>query len=307
MPSQLSLRRLEVFCLVVETGGVTRAARQLMVAQPAVSSQIRLLEEWFGVPLFTRSAGGMRTTEAGDWAYRWAKDTLVRSVNIYRDITELASGAAGSVVVASSLGIGSYLLPPVLTALRAQRAGAEITLHTEQPDHAVRAVEVGKADFAVVSWHEHALPDTLTAEHLGDEPMTLCASPAGQPAGDVVSRSDLAELPFVGAPGDVAFNRAVSAQLQAAGVAALNVVIRLGHAEAMKQAVIDHGWVTFLPDYCTTRDRAAGRLRSVLIEGLDLHERIVLVQRKEHHLSPLQLTTRQAIRRAVSSSSSSSA
>lgn len=165
---------------MVETGGVTRAAERLLVAQPAVSNQIRLLEEWFGVPLLIRSSGRMKTTEAGDRTYRWAKDTLVRSVNIQRDIQELASGAAGSVVAAASLGIGSYLVPPVLTRLRSQRAGADITLHIEQPDQAVRSVEIGRADFAVVSWHEHLLPEALTSERIGDAAMMLWAGPAGR-------------------------------------------------------------------------------------------------------------------------------
>lgn len=300
MGQQLSLRRLQVFCLVVETGGVTRAAEQLMVAQPAVSNQIRSLEEWFGAPLFARSSGRMSTTEAGDRAYRWAKETLARSVNIQRDVQELASGGAGRVVVAASMGIGSYLLPSVLTRLRAQRAGADITLHTEQPDQAVQSVEVGQADFAIVSWHEHLLPDTLTSEHLGDEPLILCASPTGQPIGDAITSLELADLPFVSVPSNVAFNKGTEAQLQDAGIRKLNVVIRLGHAESMKQAIIDHGWVTLLPGYCTARDRAEGRLRGIAIEGLTLHERIVLVQRKDHYFSPLQRTALDAIREAVS-------
>jgi LysR family transcriptional regulator, low CO2-responsive transcriptional regulator len=303
LSQQLSLRRLEVFCIVVETGGVTRAAEQLMIAQPAVSSQIRALEEWFGAPLFARSAGRMSTTEAGDRAYRWAKETLARGASVQRDVQELASGGAGRVVVAASMGIGSYLVPPVLTRLRSERPGADITLHAEQPDQAVHSVEVGEADFAIVSWYDHLLPESLTAKHLGDEPMLLCASPGGPPGSEVIGTAELASLPLVSVPANVAFNSATEAQLRAAGVDRLNVVIRLGHAESMKQAVIDHGWVTFLPRYCTERDRAEGRLRGVTVQGLGLFERIVLIQRKDHYFSPLQTTALDAIRTAISATS----
>src|SRR3954463_4322297 len=75
---RVSLRRLEVFCLVVEEGGVTRAAEHLFVAQPAVSSQIRALEEWVGTKLFTRTGGRLVLTEAGHRVYQWAKETLAR-------------------------------------------------------------------------------------------------------------------------------------------------------------------------------------------------------------------------------------
>jgi DNA-binding transcriptional LysR family regulator len=61
---------LEIFCLVVELGGVTRAAERLLIAQPAVSSQIKSLESWFGAELFRRGSGRLTPTEAGERAYR---------------------------------------------------------------------------------------------------------------------------------------------------------------------------------------------------------------------------------------------
>jgi phosphohistidine swiveling domain-containing protein len=76
MNMRISLRRLEVFCLVVEEGGVTRAAEHLFVAQPAVSSQIRALEEWVGTKLFARTGGRLVLTAAGQRVYAWAKETL---------------------------------------------------------------------------------------------------------------------------------------------------------------------------------------------------------------------------------------
>jgi DNA-binding transcriptional LysR family regulator len=66
MEPQLSLRRLEVFRLVVEERSVTRAAALLMIAQPAVSSQLRSLEEWVGARLFVRRGNQLFLTEAGE-------------------------------------------------------------------------------------------------------------------------------------------------------------------------------------------------------------------------------------------------
>ncbi|WP_445521121.1 LysR family transcriptional regulator [Streptomyces sp. NEAU-174] len=212
---QLSFKRLEIFCLVVETGGVTRAAESLLVAQPAVSAQIRSLEEWFGAPLFTRNAGRLRTTEAGDRAYEWAKQTLSRGTSVRRDVQELAIGGAGRLVVVASLGIGTYVVAPLLAALRAERPGVDIVLHTAEPGQALLMVENGEAHMAIITWHEQVIPTTLSVEHLASHSMRLIASAEGPPAGTTVTTAELGMLPFVGVPTDVAYNQEIDSQCEA--------------------------------------------------------------------------------------------
>lgn len=285
--AQLSFKRLEVFCLVVEAGSVTRAAEQMLVAQPAVSAQIKSLEEWFGAPLFVRNAGRLRTTEAGDRAYSWAQQTLARSVSIRRDVQELAIGGAGRLVVVASLGIGTYVVPGILARLRAERPGVDIVVHTAQPEQALRSVENGEADLAIVTWYDQVMPTTLHVERLKDEPINLYASVDGPPAGDRVTIEMLKSLSFVGVPSNVALDQVITAQLRRAGVEDLDVVIRLGHAESMKEAIREHQWVALMPDYVLNNETAA-ELRILRIEGAQLHEPLVLVRRRDHIMSPFQ-------------------
>ncbi len=299
MEPQLSLRRLEVFCLVVELGGVTRAAERLMIAQPAVSSQIKSLETWFGAELFRRGTGRLTPTEAGERAYRWAKETLAQSANVHRDVQELAAGGGGRAVVWGSMAVGTFLLPDILTPIASERPGAEITLHVAQPEAAIRAVELGEADFAVVTSHDDRLPTTVRAELLGEQPMSLIASRDGRPQEDEISIGEVYRLPMVHVPTNVAFHRSIEAHLRSQGLADLKPIIRLGHAESMKRAVINHGWVAFMPHYCVLTELAVGSLRRVEVRGLQLTERISLVQRRDHYLSPLQEVVRDAVVRGV--------
>jgi LysR family transcriptional regulator, low CO2-responsive transcriptional regulator len=297
--AQLSLRRLEVFCLVIEEGGVTRAAERLMVAQPAVSSQLRQLEQWLGAKLFVRASGRLVPTEAGERAYIWAKEMLARSIRVRRDIEELALGVGGSAVVAASMAVGSYLLPPILTRLREERTGADITVHVTQPEQALHLVEIGEADFAVLSWHDHDLPSSLHFEKLRDEPLVLCTGPSGPLTQRSVTVAELATLPMVGVPRQVAYQQAIESQLRDIGVSGLNIVIRLGHAEPIKQAVIDHGWAALFPRYCVENDLAAKRLRRIDIVDATVHEPIALFYRQENYFSPLQQAALDAVRAGV--------
>ncbi|MFJ8815158.1 LysR family transcriptional regulator [Amycolatopsis thermoflava] len=299
MDTRVPLRRLETFCLVVDEGGVTRAAKRLMIAQPAVSAQVASLEKTLGAELFVRAGSRLVLTEAGQRVYHWAKEVLAGSVQVQRDVDELAAGTAGSVVVAASMAIGTYLLPPIMTGLRRRRPGAEITVHINEPAVALRSAQLGEVDFAVTSWLDEDVPEALSAEKLWEEPLILCASPDGPPDGDEVRVRDLAALPFVGVPTTVAFHRLLQVQLHSHGIADLPVTIRLGHAEAIKQAVADNGWVCFAPWYAVARDLAEGRLRQVRLADAAFHEGIGLYHRTAKYFSPLQTAALDALREAA--------
>ena len=196
------------------------------------------------------------------------------------------------------MALGTYMLSALLTGLRRERPSAQITLTVSQPRAAMREVQTGEADIGVVSWDFEAVPGDLRIELLRREPLTLCASPDGPP-GDEVPIVDLTALPHVGVPRTVALHHTVESQLRALDLPGLEVVIRLGHAESMKQAVIDHGWVCLLPHYCVADDIARGRLREVSIIGGELVEPISLIFHRDKRFSPLQAAVVELVRAQV--------
>jgi DNA-binding transcriptional LysR family regulator len=298
MDPRISLHRLHVFCLVVDAGGVTRAAERLLVAQPAVSAQLRSLESALGAALFTRHGTSMVLTEAGTRLYEWASQVLAGATAVARDVEELSTGAAGAVQIAASMGIGSYLIPPIMTRLRSQRPGADITVHAGEPALMLRAAAIGEADFAVATWTPGPHGE-LRSELLWQEPLVLCASPHGPPDTDAINLSDMTALPYVGVPRDIAFHDMVERQLREYGIGAWPHVLRLGHAEPIKRAVADNGWVSLAPRYVVADDIASGRLRTVHIRDAALTEGIGLYLREGVYLSPLKRAAIDAIRAAA--------
>jgi DNA-binding transcriptional LysR family regulator len=285
---QLPLRRLDLFCTVVDEGGVTRAAERLHVAQPWVSAQLRSLEKAVGAPLFVRDGRRLALTEAGRRLYAWATEVLAGGAQVQRDIEHLSSGTAGSLIVATSMAIGTYLVPPLLTELRKERAGADITVRISEPAAALRSVEIGEVDFAVATWSDEIDHGALHAEKLWEEPLVLACAPHGPPHADAVDLAEIAELPVVGVPAGVAFDHMLTHQLRRHGVVRVPYVIRLGHAEAMKRAVAANDWVCLAPRYVVADDVAAGRLRAVEIRDARLVEGIGLFHRTAKYFSPLQ-------------------
>lgn len=299
MEPQLSLRRLEVFRLVVEERSVTRAADLLMIAQPAVSSQLRSLEQWLGASLFFRRGNQLVLTEAGERADAWAKSILASAAELRRDVEGIEFGRGGTVVAAASMGVGSYLMPRVLTRFREEHRDADITLNVVQPQETLRQVETGEADFAVTTWDADQTWTTTQSQVLREEPMVIVVRADLRPENGTMTLEDALRLPFVGAPRVVASQRSVIAQLRRLSDTEPNFVIRLGHALSAKQAVIDYGWAAMLPRYVVDDDITAGVLASIDVPGLDLSERIVLAWRRDKDFSKLQQKLVEAVRRGL--------
>jgi DNA-binding transcriptional LysR family regulator len=292
---QLSLRRLEIFRLVVEERSVTRAAAQLMIAQPAVSSHLRALEEWLGAKLFVRRGNRFMLTDAGERADVWARNVLASAAELRRGVEGIEAGTGGTVVAAASMGVGSYLLPRVLTNFRKRHPDADITLNVAQPQETLRQVESGEADFTVTtSDDDHIWPDTHV-ELLREEPMVIVVRSDQRPADGTMSLEEAVRLPFVGAPRVVASQRSVLKQLRRLTETEPRFVIRLGHAVSATQAVVDHGWAAILPRYVVDSDIDAGVLATVDVPGLHLQERIVLVRRRDKVFSRLQQALADAV------------
>jgi DNA-binding transcriptional LysR family regulator len=296
MDMRTPLRRLEIFCLVVDEGGVTKAADRLFIVQPAVTAQLRALERSLKAVLFSRTGNSLVLTEAGERVYLWAKDVLAGCAQVQRDVEQLAAGDAGSLVVHASMAIGTYLLPPLVTRLRTGRTGASITVHIGEPAAAIRAAELGVADFAVVTLQDGAETGSLVANQLWEEPLVVGVGPNGPTIGESLTLAEAVRLPMVAAPQDVAYDRMLSAQLRRYGAGSPTVMIRLGHAEAIKQTAIDNGWACLIPGYVIASDVAAGRMRAVPIRDADLAERIGLYHRATKYFSPLQQAAVDALR-----------
>jgi DNA-binding transcriptional LysR family regulator len=125
----MDLRRLRLFIAVAEAGGVGRAARQLGMAQPPLTVQIRRLEQEVGTPLFERSAQGMALTEAGNAFLQRAKEALELATEAAEAARAVAAGRRGRLTLGFMLVLSAALLPRLMPALRRAMPDVEFDLH----------------------------------------------------------------------------------------------------------------------------------------------------------------------------------
>lgn len=302
MDTRISLKKLELFCLVAELGSIKEAAERLYVTQPVVTAHIHSLNERLGVELLYRDGNRMRLTESGEIAYRWATELLMRTRDLEQQLVRFKDGHRGSVRIAASMTVGSYQLPPVVSAFKTDRPDVRISVSIYPPEQAVQEMDSGVADFAVVIADEDLeFSSDVECELLGRERLALVAAPDAPPVEDEVLADELAEMGFVSSPRDQMRQRLVDRFFRDMGLGDPDLLLELGHAEAMKAALRAGVGVGFLFHSSVEEAIELGHLREIKVTGHEFSAPILLLYRKQRGLSRMQMDLIAAIRSSIES------
>lgn len=286
--NRITLQKLEVFCAVVELGGVSRAADHLWVAQSVVSGHLRSLQERLGVQVLYRDGQKMKLTKAGEQVYRWATDTLAETRDLMRRLDELDDANSGTLALAASLTVGSYLMPPILAEFRHDRPRVIITMTVSDPEVAFSAVESGESDLGIViagPGHEHP---HVRSEEIGRERIVLAAAPDSLPGVESLSISGLSGLALVAPFAGSVAREVVDRQLVELGVPPQNAVMELGHPEAMKRVIRNGIDACLLFRSCVEDELRQGTLRAIPIVDAELSMPVFSITRADRPPLPIQ-------------------
>ncbi|MCX5194928.1 LysR family transcriptional regulator [Streptomyces sp. NBC_00249] len=145
----IEARHLRVLRAVAGTGSFSAAARELGCTQPAVSQQMKALEQSAGTPLLIRTGREMRLTQAGEALVRHAAGILAGLVAAEEEVAAIAGLRAGRVRLVSFPSGSSTLVPTALAAMRAAHPGTRISLVEAEPPRSVEMLREGDCDLAL--------------------------------------------------------------------------------------------------------------------------------------------------------------
>jgi DNA-binding transcriptional LysR family regulator len=174
----IELRLLRYFAVVAEELHVGHAAARLYISQPALSQQIRALEDQVGLPLFVRHPRGVALTEAGKALLDEARDVLDRSDRLEKAVEDLRRGVTATLRIAVTPGAPSTLLPGLLAPLRAGRPEASVEVQEMTTPEQIDALHAGSIDLGLV--REPVEDSRLARRSLLVEPLGV-SLPAGHP------------------------------------------------------------------------------------------------------------------------------
>ncbi|MFI5666795.1 LysR family transcriptional regulator [Streptomyces sp. NPDC051704] len=154
----IEARHLRVLRAVAGTGSFSAAARELGCTQPAVSQQMKALEQSAGTPLLVRAGREMRLTQAGTALVRHAAGILAGLTAAEEEVAAIAGLRAGRVRLVSFPSGSSTLVPTALAAMRAEHPGTRISLVEAEPPRSVEMLREGDCDLALAFRYGSASP-----------------------------------------------------------------------------------------------------------------------------------------------------
>src|SRR6266700_337732 len=146
----MELRHLRYFVTVAEELNVSRASARLRISQPAVSRQLRDLEEELRVELFRREKSGLKLTPAGETFLAHASDLLRRSGDAVKQMESFGKRAQEIVTVGYIAPVLASVLTPALRRFSQQHSDAEVALREMPPGEQPRALREGRIDLALI-------------------------------------------------------------------------------------------------------------------------------------------------------------
>jgi DNA-binding transcriptional LysR family regulator len=231
-------RRLQVFHAVAKHLSFTKAAEALFMTQPAVTFQIKQLEEHCNTRLFDRGPGRISLTASGEVMLEYAERILSLSAELETRLKEMTGEIAGVLLIGASTTIADYLLPQVLGEFSARYPKVLPRLfvaNSEIVEHRVAAhtLDVG---FIESPSHLASVASDLCCE---DELQVVCAPSHPLARLESVGARQLTQHPFVSRESGSGTREVTDLYFEKQGIRpdSLNVVMELGSPEALKGLV----------------------------------------------------------------------
>jgi DNA-binding transcriptional LysR family regulator len=275
----MDTRQLAAFCAVVERKSFSQAAERLGVTQPAVSLQIRSLEQRLGRQLLDRSGRRVEPTEAGLRLYASAQRLLALEESLLEDLAEDEEGTlTGTLELGASTGPGGTVIPLLLCEFQEQHPEVRVRLTVSDTQTVVDRVAERELELGIVgAGRRHR--GVVFEPFFRDEVVLACPS-KHRFAGQIISLDQLKTEPLIVMQEGAGVRQVIEDELRKAGkrLRDLDVGLELGLQESARSAVLAGHGVTFISRLAIEADLAAGRLATARVRGLDPVREIFLAR-----------------------------
>jgi DNA-binding transcriptional LysR family regulator len=279
----LNLHQLATFQVVAKHCSYVRAAEELHFSQPAVSAQIRQLEETLGVKLFDQIGRKTHLTQAGEELYRYSQRIFSVIEETWETMEALRSPHYGRLSVGADTTVGTYVIPDLLGKFHRSYPEVEITLEVVNRSTLVDALLNNRVDLAVMGRVPDEIP--VTIEPFKPNELVLIAAPTHRLAGrENVPFEELAREHFLLREIGSGTRAALETVFQEEGLPLL-VSMQVGNNSAIKQGVAAGLGIALISRAALDMELETHRLVILDVEGFPIMRQWRIVHLKDKHLS----------------------
>ena len=231
-------RRLQVFYTVAKLLSFTKAAETLHMTQPAVTFQVRQLEDHFDTRLFDRTHNRVALTEAGRKAYEYAEEIFSLYAEMENTVKELTGDVSGALTMGASTTIAEYMLPALLRGFTMEFPDINLKLKVSNTEGIVSMIENSMIDLGVVEGP--VANKNLLVEVCRIDQLVVVVPPDHEFASrDSISMEEVMEHPFICREEGSGTREVIMDHMVKLGLDRnnLNVSLELGSPESIKGAV----------------------------------------------------------------------
>jgi DNA-binding transcriptional LysR family regulator len=280
----INLHHLRLFAAVVDHGGFTKAATQLNLSQPAISKSLSELERQLNVRLLDRSGRSTKLTDAGRILHARARELFGVERLAERELREVRGLKRGTLRIAASTTIATYMLPSVLGRFHRRRPTVRISATSANTRTVTKLLLESRVDVALVEGPvAHQRIEVLPWR---DDELAIIAPPDHPLLGrSGVSVTELGDWQFlVREPGSG--TRDVTEQALAKHGVHLRRTMRVGGTETIKQAVAAGLGLAIVSRAAAADQIALGRIAVLAVDGLVIRRTLTRLKLVGRSISP---------------------
>lgn len=277
-----TLNQLQIFLKVVQEKSITKAAETLHLTQPAVSIQLKNLQDQFEIPLTEVIGRKLYVTEFG-YEIAEAAEQILNQVHAINYKTLSYRGQLTGKLRFAVVSTGIYVMPSYLSEFAKQHEGLEFEVDVTNKSRVIEALETNSVDFALVS---------IAPAHLNIETFELVPNAlylVGNSTVEVGSKPELKELiknnPLIIREEGSGTRLLMEKYLQNANISVTRK-LKLASNEAIKQAVISGMGISIMPQLGINQELKSGLLKIIPMKGLPIKSTWQIVWLKGKKLSP---------------------
>ncbi len=245
----------------------TKAAESLHMTQPAVTFQIRQLEEYFNTRLFDRTHNRINLTEAGELVKRYADNIILLYSEMDNEVRTLTGDVQGPLIVGASTTIGEYFIPGVIGAYQSNFPDVKVRLNVANTNGIIHMVENNQIDIGIVEGpinNKNLITDVVW----DDELVVVC--PAQHPLAEFseIGIPELMKYPFISREEGSGTREVVENYLLKNGstIDNLDIIMEFGSPESIKNAVAADLGISILSVATMEKELALNSLCAIPLE-----------------------------------------